>query len=64
MRLMWTTQKQGFILDKQVYHKGAVIKGRIDFECVEEPGTPEYIEKYGKHSKTIAVNGVVKTIVE
>jgi hypothetical protein len=63
-RLIWATQKQDLTLDRQVCRKGDVIKGRIHFECVQEPGNPEYIEKYGKHSTTIAVNGVFKTIVE
>jgi hypothetical protein len=61
---IWTTTRQSLTLDKKTYRKGDVIKGRIDFECVQEPTNPKYIEKYGKNLTTIKVYGVFKTIVE
>ncbi len=61
---LWTTQRQSLILDKKTYRKGDVIKGRIDFECVQEPTNPEYIQKYGKNLTPIKVYGVFKAIVE
>jgi hypothetical protein len=60
----WTTKQQKLTLDKKTYRKGDVIKGKIDFECVEEPTNLEYIEKWGRNPKTIRVQGVFKTIVE
>ena len=63
--LIWTTKRQKLTLDKNVYRKGDVIKGRIDFECVEEPTNPKYIEKWGKIiPSSITVKGVFKTILE
>jgi len=47
-----------------VYRNGDVIKGKIDFECVQEPTNREYIEKWGSDPTTIKVYGVFKTIVE
>jgi hypothetical protein len=61
---IWTTTRQELTLDKKIYRKGDVIKGKIELECVEEPTNPEYIEKWGKNPKTIKVYGVFKTIVE
>ncbi len=60
----WTTTRQKLILDKEMYRKGEVIKGRLDFECVMEPINREWIWKYGKRPQTIHVYGVFKTIVE
>jgi hypothetical protein len=60
----WTTKQQKLTLDKKTYRKGDVIEGKIDFECVEEPTNPEYIEQWGRNPKTIRVHGVFKTIVE
>jgi hypothetical protein len=62
--LIWTTTSQKLTLDKKAYRKGAVIKGRIDFECVQEATDPKYIEKYGKTPVTIKVYGVFKTIIQ
>jgi hypothetical protein len=62
--LEWTSKRQELILDKKMYRRGDVIKGRIDFECVEEPTNPKYIEKYGGHSTNIKVYGVFKTILK
>ena len=62
--LIWTTKRQKLTLDKNVYRKGDVIKGRIDFECVEEPTNPKYVEKWGKIPLTITVKGVFKTILK
>ncbi len=61
---IWTTTRQKLTLDKKTYRKGDVIKGKIDFECVEEPTNPEYIQGWGRNPKTIRVHGVFKTIVE
>ncbi|MBI5570114.1 MAG: hypothetical protein HY914_09225 [Desulfomonile tiedjei] len=61
---VWTTKRQKLTLDKKSYRKGDVIKGRIDFECVEEVTDPEEVEKYGRLPTTIKVHGVFKTIVE
>ncbi len=59
--LTWTTREQELTLDRQVYHKGDVIKGRIVFECVQEVTNPPYIARY---PKIIKVEGVFKTILE
>jgi hypothetical protein len=61
---IWTTKRQKLTLDKKVYRKGDVIKGRIDFECVEEKTNPEYIKQYGRDPSTIKVYGVFKTILK
>jgi hypothetical protein len=63
-RIIWTTTRQKLILDRKEYRKDDVIKGRIDFECVEEPTDPRYVEKWGRKPITIRVNGVFKTRVE
>jgi hypothetical protein len=60
----WTSTRQKLTLDKRVYRNGDVIKGRIDFECLEEPTNPKYVEKWGRNPKTIKVYGVFKTTVE
>lgn len=52
-------------LDKKVYRKGDLIKGRIDFECVEEEmADPEVAKKYVEDPATVKVRGVFKTIVK
>jgi hypothetical protein len=61
---IWKTTRQELTLDKKVYRKGDVIKGKIDFERVQEPTNPKYIETWGREPTTIKVNGVFKTIVE
>jgi hypothetical protein len=60
----WTTTRQKLILDRKAYRKGDIIKGRINFECVEEPSNPRYVEKWGRRPITIRINGVLKTRVE
>ena len=60
----WTTKRQMLTLDKQVYQKGDVIKGRIEFECFAEPINPKYVEKWSRNPRTTKVYGVFKTIVE
>lgn len=62
--LTWTTKRQELTLDKKAYLKGDIIKGKIDFECVEEIATPKYVEKHGKNPTTIKVHGVFKTVVK
>jgi hypothetical protein len=66
--LTYTTTRQMLILDKKVYKKGDVIKGKIDFECVSkhiDPINIEILKKKGeKLSRTIKVFGVFKTMVK
>jgi hypothetical protein len=62
--LIWTTKRQELTLDKQLYRKGDVIKGRIVFECIQEATHPKWIEDEGRNPRTIKVYGVFKTIVE
>lgn len=62
--LQWTTTKQELTLDKRVYRKGDVIKGKIDFECLQENRHPELIEKYGRNPRTIALKGAFIKILE
>ncbi|MEW6533374.1 MAG: hypothetical protein AB1473_21255 [Thermodesulfobacteriota bacterium] len=63
--LTWTTKRQELTLDNKVHRKGDVIKGRIDFECVEQATNPEYVAKWPtRHPLTIKVWGVFKTVVE
>jgi hypothetical protein len=59
--LIWTTKRQKLTLDKKTYRKGDVIKGRIDFECLDEFINPKYP---GRPPRPITINGVFKTIVE
>jgi len=61
---IWTTKRQKLILDRKAFRKGDVIKGRIDFECVEENADPRLVESYGRNPTTIKVKGVFQTIVE
>jgi len=62
--LIWTTKRQELTLEKKVYRKGDVIKGRIDFECLQEATSPKFIEKHGKWPQTIKMWGVFKTTVQ
>ncbi|MEW6351488.1 MAG: hypothetical protein AB1646_20745 [Thermodesulfobacteriota bacterium] len=62
--VIWSTKRQKLTLDKKEYRKGDVIKGRIDFECLQENTDPRILEDYGKCPTTIKVSGVFKTIVE
>jgi hypothetical protein len=60
----WTTKRQELTLDRKVYRKGDVIKGRIDFECVQDMTDPKLVYHYHGNPTTIKVYGVFKTIVE
>ncbi|MEW6533818.1 MAG: hypothetical protein AB1473_23515 [Thermodesulfobacteriota bacterium] len=62
--LIWTTKRQELTLDKKSYHKGDTIKGRIDFECVQEISNPKYVGKWGRNPKSIKVYGVFNAIVQ
>ncbi len=62
--LRWTAKRQELTLDKKVYRKGDVIKGKVYFELLQEMTDPQYVEKYGSTPKTIKIYGVFKTIVE
>jgi hypothetical protein len=57
--LIWTSKRQRLTLDKKEYHKGDQIKGRIDFECLDE--FPKYPDR---PPRLITVYGVFKTIVQ
>ena len=48
-------------LDKKVYRQGAVLKGRIAFECTQEPTYSRSV--YDRHPRTITIKGVFKTIL-
>lgn len=61
---IWTTKRQKLTLDKKVYRKGDVVKGRIDFECVQEITDDNLLRHYSRKPTTIKVYGVFKTIVE
>ncbi len=59
--LRWTTTKQQLTLDKKVYRKGDIIKGKILFECEEminksPPGN--------EFPRIIKVKGVFKTMLK
>ena len=63
--IMWTTTEQKLTLDKKVYHKGDVLKGRIHFKCRQEPTDPRTVGGRGLGWRgNIRVHGVFKTIVE
>jgi len=57
--LTWTTKKQELTLDKRVYRKGDVIKGRIVFECMQK-----YTRRGFTSTRIIKVNGVFRTVLE
>jgi hypothetical protein len=59
----WTTTRQNLTLDKKVYRKGDVIKGKIEFECAEELAYL-WLPFLSETTRTITINGVFKTIVE
>ncbi len=61
---IWTTKHQELTLDKKEYRKGEVIKGRIDFECLQEATNAKFIAKHGKWPQTIKMWGVFKTTVQ
>lgn len=58
-KFIWTTKKQNLVLDKTKYNKNDIIKGKIEFECLENNNNPEY-----KESRTISISGVFKTIIK
>jgi len=60
----WTTTRQKLTLDREMYRKGDVIQGRLDFECIMVRTNREAMRKHGKRPQTIQVYGVFKTIVE
>lgn len=59
----WTTTRQKLTLDKKVYRKGDLIKGKIDFECAEELAYL-WLPFLSESTRTITINGVFKTILE
>ncbi len=58
--LIWTTKKQILILDKREYKKGDTIKGKLEFECLQEVTNPKY---KGRYPHYIRIEGVFKTTV-
>ena len=60
--LIWTTKRQSLTLDKKAYRSGDVIKGKIDFECLDEQFS-KHLER-DAHPVTINLYGVFKTVVE
>jgi len=60
----WTTKQQKLTLTKKSYRKGDVIKGKIDFECVQQITDPVLMEHYGRDPTTIKVHGAFNTIVQ
>ncbi len=59
----WTTTRQKLTLDKKVYRKGDLIKGKIEFECAEELAYL-WLPFLSETTRTITINGVFKTILE
>jgi hypothetical protein len=59
--LIWTTKKQKLILDKKTYRKGERIKGKIEFECLQEVTNPKY---GGRFPQSIKIEGVFKPLLE
>ena len=55
--MVWTTTKQKLILNKEEYKRGDIIKGKIEFECVQEVTNPKYS---GCNPGTIKIAGVFK----
>jgi hypothetical protein len=64
--LVWITKRRKLTLDKKEFRKGDIIKGRIDFECVQEmtDTDSEHFRKYGRNPISIEIYGVFKTIVK
>lgn len=60
----WTTTRQKLILNEKVYRPGDVMKGRIDFECVQEIIDPTLMKHYDGNPSTVKLYGVFKTVVE
>lgn len=56
----WVTTRQKLTLNSKIYRMNDVIKGMIDFECVEEKKNANDVEKYGKHQIIIRIFGVFK----
>jgi hypothetical protein len=59
--LIWTTTKQRLVLEKKNYKKGDVIKGRIEFECVQEATNPKY---GGRNPRKIRIEGPFKPTLQ
>jgi hypothetical protein len=62
--LTWTTTEQELTLNRKVYRKGDVIKGRIYFVCVQGNSDPKLAEKFAKNPRIIKIEGVFKTVVK
>ncbi len=59
----WTTTRQKLTLDKKVYRKGDLIKGKIDFECSEAVAY-FWLPFLSEPTRTITINGIFKTVLE
>jgi hypothetical protein len=55
--LIWITKKQYLILNQENYKIGDTIKGKIEFECVQEVTNPKY---GGRYPKSISIEGYFK----
>jgi hypothetical protein len=58
---IWTTTKQRLVLNKKQYAKKEVIRGRIDFECVEEM---KAARNGKKNIRSIRIEGRFKPILQ
>jgi hypothetical protein len=59
--LIWTTTKQRLVLNKKHYEKGEIIRGCIEFECVEEKREARNGKKY---IHTIRIDGRFKPTLQ
>jgi hypothetical protein len=59
--LIWTTTKQRLVLDKKSYRPGDVIRGRIEFECLQEIVDPRYGDRA---PRKIRIEGPFKPILK
>jgi hypothetical protein len=55
--VIWTTKKQDLILNKKNYKKGDTIKGKIEFECLQEVTNSKSGERY---PQSISIEGFIK----
>ena len=55
--VIWTTKKQKLVLQKKEYRKGDILRGKIEFECLQEVTNPKYGARY---PRIIRIEGVFK----
>lgn len=61
---IWVTKRQELTLDKNMYQRGDLIKGRIYFECVEGLAHPRPTYTFQESLTVIKIQGVFKTILK